>query len=272
MSPAISSLAIAILFLTNGCLAAGPTAVPLGTAANFAILAKSGISTVPNSLITGDIGLSPAAATFLTGFALTRSTDGTYATSTQVIGRAYTSTYTSPTPTTLIAAVSDVATAYLNASGRVNPDHLNLGGGGLGGLTLAPGLYKWTTSVNIATAVTLAGLPTDTWIFQIAGDLTIAHAQSVILVGASAANIVWVVAGAVSLGTSSSFEGIILGGTSITLQTGSSINGRLLAGTDVGLQSPSLNLVYNFALDFRRISTTPTMHAAFIFTLIGIHI
>ncbi|KZP25776.1 antifreeze protein [Athelia psychrophila] len=237
MFPAMSSLAIAILFLTNGCLAAGPPAVPLGTAANFAIVAKSGISTVAPSVITGDIGLSPAAATYLTGFSLIRSIDGTFATSTQIIGRAFASSYTSPTPKTLIAAVSDVVTAYNNASGRVNPDHLNLGGGGLGGLTLAPGLYKWTNSVNIATPVTIAGLPTDTWIFQIAGGLTIAHGKSVILAGgASPANIVWVVAGAVSLGTSSSFEGIVLGATSITLQTGSSINGRLLAQTDVALQ------------------------------------
>ncbi|KZP02157.1 hypothetical protein FIBSPDRAFT_906107, partial [Athelia psychrophila] len=71
----------------------------------------------------------------------------------------------------------------------------------------------------------------------VAGGLTIAQAQSVILAGgASPANIVWVVAGAVSLGTTSAFEGIILGATSITLQTGSSINGRLLAQTDVALQ------------------------------------
>ncbi|KZP15365.1 antifreeze protein [Athelia psychrophila] len=238
----MSSLAIAILFLTNGCLAAGPLAVPLGTAAKYAILAKSGISTVPKSSITGDIGLSPAAATFLTGFGLTRSSDGTSASSTQVNGHVYASDYTSPTPKTLVTAISDVVTAYNNASGRVNPDHLNLGSGGLGGLTLAPGLYKWTTGVNIATSVTISGNPWDTWIFQVAGDLTIAHAQSVILAGgASAANIVWVVGGAVSLGTSSSFEGVILGATSITLQTGSRINGRLLAQTDVALQVATVN-------------------------------
>ncbi|KZP03131.1 antifreeze protein [Athelia psychrophila] len=237
----MASLAIAILFLTNGCLAAGPLAVPLGTAANFAIVAESGISTVPKSVITGDISVSPGPSTALTGFTLALSADGTYSTSTQVTGHVYASSYTSPTPTTLVAAVSDVVTAYNNASGRVNPDHTNLGSGGIGGLTLAPGLYKWTTGVNIASAVTISGLATDTWIFQISGGLTIAHAQAVILSGgASAANIVWVVAGAVSLGTSSAFEGIILGATSITLQTGSSINGRLLAQKAVALQAATV--------------------------------
>ncbi|KZP03052.1 hypothetical protein FIBSPDRAFT_905310, partial [Athelia psychrophila] len=107
----------------------------------------------------------------------------------------------------------------------------------IGGLTLAPGLYKWTSGVSIGTSVTLSGLATDTWIFQIAGGLTIASAQAVVLAGgASPANIVWVVAGAVTLGTTSVFQGTILGATSITLQTGSSINGRLLAQTAVALQ------------------------------------
>ncbi|KZP12260.1 antifreeze protein [Athelia psychrophila] len=237
----MSSLVIAILFLSNSCLAAGPAAVSLGSAANFAILAKSGISTVPSSAITGDIGLSPAAATFLTGFGLTRSADGTYSTSPQITGNAYAASYTSPTPSTLTTAVSDVLTAYNDAAGRVNPDHLDLGSGGIGGLTLAPGLYKWTTGVNIATSVTISGLATDTWIFQISGKLTIAHAQAVILAGgASAANIVWVVSGAVTLGTSSAFEGIILGATGITLQTGATIDGRLLAQTAVSLQKATV--------------------------------
>ncbi|KZP03631.1 antifreeze protein [Athelia psychrophila] len=237
MFPTLSSIAIAILFLSNSCLAAGPLAVPLGTAANFAILAESGISTVPSSAITGDIGISPGPATALTGFTLTLSSDGTYATSTQITGKAYASTNGSPTPATLIAAISDVVTAYNNASGRANPDHIDLATGAIGGLTLAPGLYKWTSGVSIGSPVTISGLATDTWIFQIAGGLTIANAQAVILTGgASPANIVWVVAGAVSLGASSAFEGIILGATSITLQTGSSINGRLLAQTAVALQ------------------------------------
>ncbi|KZP25763.1 antifreeze protein [Athelia psychrophila] len=233
----MSSFAIAILFLSNSCLAAGPLAVPLGTAANYAILAESGISTVPSSAITGNIGISPAPATAITGFTLALSPDGTYSTSTQITGKAYAASYGSPTPATLTLAVSDMVKAYNNASGRANPNFTNLATGNIGGLTLVPGLYKWTSSVSIGSSITISGLPTDTWIFQITGGLTIAHAQSVILVGgASPANIIWVVAGTVSLGTNSIFKGVVLGATSITMQTSSSINGLLLAQTAVSLQ------------------------------------
>ncbi|KZP03424.1 antifreeze protein [Athelia psychrophila] len=241
MSPSMSSLVIAILFLSNSCLAAGPAAVSLGSAANFVILAKAGISTVPSSVITGDIGVSPAASTYLTGFGLTRSVDGTYASSPQITGNAYAATYTSPTPSTLTIAILDVQAAYVDAAGRATPDFINLAGGGIGGLTLAPGLYKWGTGVSINSSVTISGLATDTWIFQISGQLAIAPAQSVILAGgATAANIVWVVAGAVTLATGSAFEGIILGATSITLDTGATINGRLLAQTAVILQEATV--------------------------------
>ena len=57
--------------------------------------------------------------------------------------------------------MKDVNTAYLDASGRANPDFLNLGAGAIGGLTLAPGLYKWTTSVSASADVTISGLSTD---------------------------------------------------------------------------------------------------------------
>ncbi|KZP10296.1 antifreeze protein [Athelia psychrophila] len=237
----MSSFAIAILVLSNSCLGAGPLAVPLGTAATFAILAESGISTVPSSAITGDIGLSPAASTFITGFTLTLSADGTYSTSSQITGHAYAASYTSPTPSTLTTAISDVLTAYNNASGRANPDYTNLDSGAIGGLTLAPGLYKWTSGVSIDSSVTISGSATDTWIFQIAGTLTIANGKSVTLSGgASPANIVWVVADAVTFGTTSTFNGIVLGATGITLNTGSTINGRLLAQTAVALQSATV--------------------------------
>ncbi|KZP06784.1 ice-binding protein, partial [Athelia psychrophila] len=227
--------------LSNSCLAAGPLAVPLGTAANYAIFAETGITTVPTSAITGNIGLSPAASSFITGFTLTLSADGTYSTSSQITGRAYAASYTSPTPSTLTTAKLDMLTAYNNASSRANPDHLNLASGAIGGLTLAPGLYKWTTGVSIGSSVTISGSATDTWIFQVAGTLTIANGKSVILSGgASPANIVWVVAGASTFGTTSVFKGIVLGATGITLNTGSTINGRLLAQTAVALQAATV--------------------------------
>ncbi len=128
-------------------------------------------------------------------------------------------------------------TAYTDAAGRVNPNYLNLGAGNIGGLTLKQGLYKWTSNVVIPKNITISGGSTDIWIFQIDGTLNMSSAVKIILKGgAQAKNIFWQAAGAVTLGTTSHFEGIILGQTGINLQTGASINGRLLAQTAVTLQ------------------------------------
>jgi hypothetical protein len=103
-------------------------------------------------------------------------------------------------------------------------------------MTLAPGLYKWSTGVTIPTDVTLSGSPDDVWIFQIAGTLYISSAKSVILSGgAQVKNIFWAVAGAVTLGTTSVFNGNILCQTAIVLNTGATLNGRALAQTAVTL-------------------------------------
>jgi len=130
--------------------------------------------------------------------------------------------------------------AYTAAAGRTLPDHTELASGNIGGLTLAPGLYKWGTGVSIDENVTIAGSPTDVWIFQIAGNLNIAGGKSVILSGgAEAKNIFWQVAGGVGvvLSTTSHFEGIILAKAGINQQTGATINGRLLSQTAVTLES-----------------------------------
>jgi hypothetical protein len=128
-------------------------------------------------------------------------------------------------------------TAYTDAAGRSNPKFLNLGAGNIGGRTLKSGLYKFTSAVVIPTNVTISGGPNDVWIFQVAGTLKMSSAIKIILAGgAQAKNIFWQVAGAVTLGTSSHFEGNILGKTGINLLTGASINGRLLAQTAVALQ------------------------------------
>ena len=162
------------------------------------------------------------------------------ATSTQVVGKVFAANFAPPTPSNLITATNDVKTAYLDASGRANPDFLNLGGGAIGGLTLAPGLYKWTTSVSASSDVTISGLSTDVWIFQISGVLTIASAMKVILNGALAKNIFWQVAGGAEIGTGGHFEGILLSKTTGVLQTGASMNGRILAQTAVTFQKATL--------------------------------
>jgi hypothetical protein len=222
--------------------------VGLGSASNFTILAKSGISTVPSSQVTGDMGVSPIASTAITGFSLTLDSTATFSTSAQVTGKIYAADYLAPTPAMLTTAVSNMETAYTDAAGRISPDYIELGAGDISGMTLDPGLYKWATSVFINTNVTIAGGPDDVWIFQISGDLTVASAQSVILSGgAQSRNIFWQVAGGAGaeIGTTSHFEGIILTQTAIKMQAGASLNGRLYAQTAVTLDSNAVTAPTN---------------------------
>ena len=215
--------------------------VNLGSAGNFVILAKSGISTTGTTSIVGDIGVSPAAATYITGFGLTMDASNVFSTSSLVTGRVYAATYTPPTPTTMTTAVSDMETAYTNAAGRTLPAATELGAGNIGGMTLAPGLYKWSTGLTIPTNVTLSGGANDVWIFQIAQTLTVSSGAQVILIGgAQAKNIFWQVAGQTTLGTTAVFNGNILDQTAIVLNTGATLNGRALAQTAVTLDSNSV--------------------------------
>jgi hypothetical protein len=218
---------------------AGPEPVNLGTAGNYVILAKTAISTVPTSEITGDVGISPAATSFITGFSLVDATG--YATSAQVTGFVYGSDMAPPTPANMTTAVADMQTAYTDAAGRVTPDFTDLATGAIGGQTLVPGLYKWGSSVTAASDVTISGAANDVWIFQMTGDLTIAGAVEFILSGgAQAKNIFWQVAGEASIGANAHFEGVILSQTAITLTTGASMNGRALAQSQVALDQNSV--------------------------------
>ena len=211
-------------------LGIGPAPVRLGTAGNFALLSKTGITDVYASAVTGDVGTSP-----ITGAALLLSCS-------EVTGRMFVVDAAGPAcaindATTLTASVLDMETAYLDAEGRVSPDFTELGAGEIGGLTLTPGLYKWGTSLLITNDVTLSGGPNDVWIFQVAGTLDEGNAARITLTGgALAKNIFWQVAGAVSIGTTAHFEGIVLAKTMVAVKTGASVNGRLLAQTAVTLQ------------------------------------
>jgi hypothetical protein len=215
-------------------------AVNLGAAGAYAILAKTGVSTVPTSAVTGDIGVSPAAASYITGFSLTSDSTNTFSTSPQVTGKVFAADYASPTPSNLTTAVGDMQLAFTDAAGRA-PTVTELGAGDIGGMTITRGVYKWGTGLLVPTDVTLNGAATDVWIFQVAQDLTVNNGTKIILAGgALAKNVVWQVAGAVSLGTTSHFQGIVLSQTSITLQTGASINGRLLAQAAVSIDSSTV--------------------------------
>jgi hypothetical protein len=108
-------------------------------------------------------------------------------------------------------------------------------------LTLTPGLYKWASSLDIPTDVTLAGAANDVWVFQVTGDLKLSAAKHMVLSGgARAKNIFWQIAGAVDLGATSHSEGIVLCKTAIVLGAGASVNGRLLSQTAVNIASSAV--------------------------------
>jgi hypothetical protein len=219
-------------FTTNAVEFTGQSPVSLGRASTFAILTKTGITDVFPSVINGDVGASP-----ITGAAIHLKCSEIRKGTVYSVDAAGPLPCRVTNPSLLTKAVGDMQIAYTNAAGRKNPNFTNLGGGKIGGLTLVPGLYKWTTRVLISRSVTISGGRNAVWIFQIAGTLTQANATRVILKGgALPKNIFWQTSGAVAIGTTAHFEGVILAKTMIAMKTGASANGRLLAQTAVSLQ------------------------------------
>jgi hypothetical protein len=228
-------------FTTGAAVAAGPAPVNLGTAGTFAILTKTGITNVPTSAITGNIGSSPITAAAIDNVTCLEITGSIYGADAAYTGNGTTTCFKGlAADNTFVAnAVLDMMIAYTDAAGRTLPDYTELGAGDISGMTLAPGLYKWGSGLSINTDVTLNGGANDVWIFQISGDLTVASAAKVLLAGGAVPkNIFWQVGGGVgvALNTTSQLEGIILAAKAITLTTGTSVNGRLLAQTAVTLQ------------------------------------
>lgn len=236
-----ASIIPAVLFSASVVYAAAPSSneeispmgvvkVDLGAAGGFTILSETGVTDVPTSAITGNVGTSP-----ITGAA-------DLLTCTEVTGKIFSVDATGPAPCNIVSpaklttAVGDMETAYTNAAGRL-PKYNELATGNIGGLTLKPGVYNWTSGVNVLSDVTLKGDSHAVWIFQIAGDLTQANATAVLLKkGAQPQNVFWQVAGQTTVGTGAHLEGVVLGKTAINLATGASINGRLLSQTAVTLQ------------------------------------
>jgi hypothetical protein len=196
-------------FTTSAC---GIAPVVLGSAANFAVLAGSTVTSVGPTSVTGDLGVSPGTA--VTGFP-----PGT------VVGAQHAGTPTSA------QGIADLTTAYNEAAGRtLCPVTVS---GNLGGQTLTPGLYKSTSSLSISAGdLTLdaQGDSTAVFIFQMASTLTTTAGRQVILSGgARAANIYWQVGTSATLGTTTAFKGTIMADQSITLNTGATLEGRALA-------------------------------------------
>ena len=233
-------LSAILLFAATAPVSLFAQAVPvnLGAAGNFVLLSKTGITDVPASRITGNVGVSP----------ITGAADGL--TCAEVSGTISSVDATGPVPCSLVSpatltlAVSDMQSAYTTAASLTNPGFTNLGAGNISGLTLLPGLYKWSTDVSTdGTGFTLSGGPNAVWVFQIAGNLTVANGARMLLSGgASAGNVFWQVGGAtgVTLGTTSSFSGSLLTAKQIIMNTGATLTGRALAQTQVTLQSATI--------------------------------
>jgi len=136
-------------------------------------------------------------------------------------------------------------TAFTTANGILIPAPVNeLQAGNLNGQTLTKGTYKWSSNVIVTTGIVLdgGGDPCASFVFQIAGDLTVANSTIITLQnGAKAKNIFWVVAGSkAELGTAVNFSGNILCKSLISLNTGATVNGKLLAQTSVTLNASTV--------------------------------
>jgi hypothetical protein len=217
----------------------GNCPIDLASAGDFAILTKAGISTVPQSKIVGNIGVSPIAATAMTGFSLVSDVSYTYSQSTQVTGKCLAADYTVPTSSDLTVTILEMEAAYNDAAGRANTNGVELKAGLIGGETLTPGVYTWTTNINMAADIYLDAQNNANAVFilQTSKNVIVATSVKVILVnGTKASNVFWQVAEAVLVGVSAHLEGTLLVKTAATFQTHSSINGRILAQTAVALQ------------------------------------
>ena len=249
------SLAAAFTVSHQAVMAAGPVPVNLKSAGQFTILSGAGITTAGQAYnITGNVGTSPAAGSYEIDLVKANVTGIIYEVSAGGPAGAVVD------PTLLTAAKGGWTAAYNDAAGRVStptaPLILNPGtGGNIGGLTLAPGLYKFTTSPASITGsdVTLkgGGGASDVWIFQVAAGLTVGNGIRVILTdGAQAGNIFWQVGTTATIGTGAAFNGTIMAHAAVTMASTSTMTGRALAGTAVTFDGSSITLPSTVTQDY----------------------
>ena len=209
--------ALGLLVLTTPAAAQAPP--PLGTVAPFAVLGGSTVTNTGPTVLTGtaalpgNLGVSPGSA--ITGFFAVDGGPGILTGPGASIHQ---------NDAVAIQAQIDLVTAYNNLAGR--PTTVNLTGQDLGGLTLVPGVYNFSSAAQLTGTVTLNGLgnPNSVFIFNIGSTLTTATSSVVALInGAQGGNVFWRVGSSSTIGTSTSFAGDILALTDITLNTTASI-------------------------------------------------
>jgi hypothetical protein len=219
VSQILTAVAMMSIIFITGCKKDVPKQkismdrVTLDRAANFAILSGASVTNTGETLITGNLGLSPGSS--VDGFP-PGSIDGTQHINNDKANN----------------AKSDLTDAYNDAAGRTSKDIVTLSGN-IGGLTLTPGLYKSTSSLEISSGdVTFDAKGDEDAIFiiQIGSSLTTTPGRKVKLKGkASASNIFWQVSSSASFGTTTVFKGTVMALESITFDTGASLDGRALA-------------------------------------------
>jgi|ERR1019366_3063344 hypothetical protein len=196
--------------------ATSPLALDFGAAASFAVLGASTVTNVPGSptVVSGDVGVSPG--TSITGFGAPASIAGVFHSG------------------DFVAAAAQTAALTAFNAGMALPDGYTLLGD-IGALTLAPGVYMSSSSLGITGPLVLdaRGNPNAVWVFQVGSTLTTASSNSsVVLVGgAQADNVFWLVGSSATLNSNTSFAGNIIATASITVANNVSMNGRLIALT-----------------------------------------
>jgi ice-binding like protein len=201
-------------------------APPLGAAASFGVVGASTVTNTGPTVVNGDLGLSPG--TSVTGFP-----PGIVTGTIQIANAA------------ALAAQNSITTAYNALAGQACD--LSLTGQNLGGLTLTPGVYCFSSSAQLTGTLTLNGLgnPGSVWVFQIGSTLTTASGSSVVFInGGQSCGAFWQVGSSATLGTTTTFRGNVLALASITANTGATSNGALFARTGaVTLDSNIVNVV-----------------------------
>lgn len=208
----VIAVTLAAAVLLGGGASAAPAVVDLGSATSFAVLGGSTVTNTGPSVIAGDLGVSPG--TSVTGFPPGIVSPGAIHAADAVA----------------LQAQTDLTLAYNTAAGL--PCGVDLTGQNLGGLTLTPGVYCFSTSAQLTGALTLDGQgnPEADFVFKTGSTLVTASASSVVLVNqAQACRVFYQVGSSATLGTNSQFVGTIMALTSITATTGTSVQGRLLA-------------------------------------------
>jgi hypothetical protein len=240
-----SNMKLNLFFLSTAAMVNAASAtcdIDLGDAANYAVLSKA-ISTVPQSVITGDIAVLEKSAK-ITGFSLITAgvtVDQPYPLSVQVTGDVKATDFPIGSDDVLTIAFVDMEIAYLAAAGCTTTKPLTTSNE-LADQTLTPGVYTFITPVLISSGeLTFDGGADDVFVIQTTGHFKAAAGINVVLSGgAQAKNIFWQVAGAVTVGAGAHMEGIFLGASGVTFVTGASLNGRILDQTAVALQMATI--------------------------------